>query len=113
MITCGWVVHALQSSNGDDYIRSYRTIFFAYAVVGIMKFALACALSSKVEAIKEARPVRNTETTPLLGEDHPNDKKPKPRMSLLPSISRESRLIVVNLCLLFALDSFASGLASL
>jgi hypothetical protein len=32
---------------------------------------------------------------------------------LLPSISKESRVIVLNLCILFALDAFASGLAPL
>lgn len=88
-------------------------IFFAYAAIGLIKFALACSLSRKCEAEKEPTPARDTESTPLLGDNAPKAKKSKPSKSLLPSISKESRIIVANLCILFALDAFASGLAPL
>ena len=112
MITCGWVVHTLQASKGLSNVHAYRIIFFAYAVIGLIKFALACSLSRNCEAEKVA-PARDSETTPLLGGNGAKPKKSKPSMSLLPSISKESRIIVLNLCILFALDAFASGLAPL
>jgi hypothetical protein len=111
MMTCGWVVHTLQYSKGFSAIRAYRIIFFAYAVIGFIKFLLACSLSKKCEAEKKIAAEQDSETTPLLGGNGPKAKKPS--MSLLPSISKESRIIVINLCILFALDAFASGLAPL
>ena len=112
-MTCGWVVHTLQASNGWSDVRAYRIVFFAYAVIGLIKFLLACSLSKNCEAEKKAIPAMDTETAPLLGDNGPKAKKSRPSMSLLPSISKESRIIVLNLCLLFALDAFASGLAPL
>lgn len=112
-MTCGWVVHTLQASKGWSAVRAYRTMFFAYAVIGLIKFLLACSLSRNCEAEKKATPAGDTETAPLLGDNGPKAKKSKPSRSLLPSISKESRVIVLNLCILFALDSFASGLAPL
>ena len=110
-MTCGWVVHTLQASNGWSDVRAYRIIFFAYAVIGLVKFLLAISLSRNCEVDKEPTPARDLETEPLLGDN--GAKKPKPSRSLLPSISKESRTIVFNLCILFALDAFASGLAPL
>jgi MFS family permease len=115
MMTSGWVVHSLQASRWSD-IQAFRLIFFLYAVIGLVKFFLACMLSSKVEAeAKKPQPVRDTETAPLL--DNSNLESPRKQkkswLGRLPEISGESRVIIVNLCLLFALDSFASGLASL
>jgi MFS family permease len=84
--------------------------------------ALALALSKKCEADKPEAPTQpDPETALLLGEngvddedDHaPKESKRKSFASILPSISPESRLIVVNLCLLFALDALASGLVPL
>jgi MFS family permease len=113
MMACGWVVHTLQASKGWSAVRAYRTIFFVYAVIGLIKFLLACSLSRNCEAEKKVTPARDTETAPLLGDNRLKAKKSKPGRSLLPSISKESRVIVLNLCILFALDAFASGLAPL
>jgi len=112
MMTCGWVVHTLQSKHGWDDIRAYRAMFFAYAAFGVIKFILALSLSKACEIEKEPNPVRDTETAPLLGNGQPSKPK-KEKRSIWPKISKESRLILVNLSLLFALDAFASGLAPL
>jgi hypothetical protein len=112
-MTCGWVVHTLQASKGWSAVRAYRAIFFAYAVIGLIKFLLACSLSRNCEAERKVTPATDAETAPLLGDNRPKAKESKPSRSLLPSISKESRIIVLNLCILFALDSFASGLAPL
>ncbi len=113
MITCGWLVENLQSREGWDAVRSYRIVFFAYAVLGLVKFFLTFFLSKGCEVEKEdqdtAGPASSSETSPLLANDA-GYRKQKAKKSLLPSISKESIVIVTNLCLLFAVDSIASGL---
>lgn len=114
MVTSGWLNSLLKSRLEWDVIRAYRAIFWGYAFMGGLKFLLSIALSSKIEAEKKATPVESPETAPLLG-DGAEEIVPKKSYarSLLPVISAESRIIVVNLCILFALDAFASGLAPL
>jgi MFS family permease len=105
-IACGWVVQRLQSLEGWDPIRSYRMVFFAYAGLGLVKLILACALSQKCEAEPKITPLNDEDSLePLLRSDDQQKKK-----RLLPQISTESRGIVVKLCILFAVDSMASGL---
>jgi hypothetical protein len=123
MITCGWAIRQLESLEGWDEVQAYKMVFFVYAGLGLIKFFLAITLSKKVELEKET-PLRQSdpERAPLLTESRangtdgvePGQKKPKKSItSILPSISSESRVIVVNLCILFALDAFASSLVSL
>lgn len=114
MMTCGWVLDYLQSTLHWSTVESYRAIFWAYAVFGFAKFLLSIALTSAVEAEKKESPIRDSETAPLLA-DRAETVEPKKSYfkKLLPEISKESRLIVINLCILFALDAFASGLAPL
>ena len=89
-------------------------MFFVYAVISVIKFALACALSEKCEIEKDLMPMTDSETAPLLAEDGDGDTKPKKaKKSILPAISKESRGILIKLSILFVLDSFASGLAPL
>lgn len=90
-------------------------MFFVYATLGAFKFILALCLSKACEADPPKRtPEPNTETAPLLQANDEqtvvNPQKSR-KWSLLPSISPESRPILVQLCILFAFDSFASGLA--
>ena len=51
MMACGWVVHTLQASKGWSAVRAYRTIFFVYAVIGLIKFLLAC-LSAEIARLR-------------------------------------------------------------
>lgn len=116
MLSCGWIVGELKALDGWDDIRAYRAVFFAYAVVGLIKLVLALALSKKCEADPEPpreSPSQNNEEAPLLGGQVPNKKKPGLFSRLFPHISPESTVILTQLSLLFALDAFASGLASL
>ena len=120
MLVCGWILHQLKFELQWDTVRRYRAMFFGYAVFGIIKLLLAIALSRAVEAEKKLQPIQDPETAPLLG-DGAEEVEPKkkwyqkvlPSRSLLPEISSESKLIVVDLCVLFALDAFASGLVPL
>ncbi|CAG8982313.1 hypothetical protein HYALB_00005313 [Hymenoscyphus albidus] len=98
-------------------IDIYRTLFWVYAGFGIVKLFLVLCLGSVVEAERKiiAPPSSlDPEAAPLLG-DAVREIEPKQSKlrSLLPEISKGSWLIVVNLALLFALDSFASGLVPL
>jgi MFS family permease len=115
MVIAGWMIHYMREDLKWNVIRSYRAVFWGYAGVGVIKFLLAMSLSKAVEAEKKVVPTTDPETAPLLG-DGTEDEEPKKKSflrSLLPKISAESKVIVLNLVLLFALDSFASGLAAL
>ncbi len=89
--------------------------------MGLVKFVLSLILSTKCEPEKktyDSPPQENDETRPLLSENGVDNHKPKSTSkpaswakSLLPSVSKESQAIVFKLCLLFAIDSVASGLA--
>lgn len=130
MMVTGWLTHYVRVQLEWDKISTYRLVFWGYAVVGAIKFLLAVALSKKCEAeVLTKKPVeRDTETAPLLAgadggdvrqEQEQQDrivteaKKRRGLRKLLPKIGKESRVIVFNLCLLFALDAFASSLAPL
>lgn len=109
----------LKTLDGWDQIRAYRMIFYAYAVLGLIKLCLALALSKKCEADKpEPTSRRDPESTPLIAGNGQNEIDSKPTLgsrfrSIFPHVSVESWVIVTNLCLLFALDSLASGLVPL
>ena len=119
MITCGFVTQHLKSREGWDEIRSYRIVFFAYAVLGLVKLCITFFMSVRCEVVKEDKQAASqdgshsanpSETSPLLGNGNDTKKPDAARKSWIPSISKESRVIVTNLCLLFAIDSLASGL---
>jgi MFS family permease len=122
MMTCGWIISFLRSSRGWEFVPACRVIFFVYAAVGITKLILTLWLSPTVEAAKKQKKQKKpdqqsqdqpSETEPLLnsnaGEAEPM-KTPTKKIPFLPTVETS---LIVNLCLLFALDSFASGLASL
>lgn len=113
MMACGWAVNILQTSKGWDFVHACRVIFFAYAVIGALKFLLSISLSSKVEAEeKKAAPTQENETQPLLGEQ--NDTQQPQKKPLFPFLEDKALVsLVIRLFILFGLDSFASGLASL
>lgn len=127
-MTGGWAVQYVSTGLGWQLIDAYRLIFFGYAVLGFVKLTLALLLSSAVEADEEAptRTVKssgeasNSEASPLLGSEHGNSQgneepqKSRCRLaSLLPDISQEGYAIMASLSVFFALDAFASGLASM
>ncbi|EXJ86177.1 hypothetical protein A1O1_06547 [Capronia coronata CBS 617.96] len=132
-VCCGWIITLLQHQKHWSAVKAYRLIFFIYAVVGLVKLGLALLLSRECEVDFTGQPKTSaaTETAPLLGnnapsspgdgggdeDDNDNDTDAKNHLKkqwrLLPNISKESRGILLQLCVLFTLDSFGSGLASL
>ncbi|KAL4923330.1 putative MFS transporter [Aspergillus undulatus] len=139
VMTCGWAINLLQTERGWGYIAACRTIFFVYAAVGTIKFLLSVCMSQKVEAEKKKKKKKKSqlkrsssgngngsdtgETQPLLGDRPENgpvsqsqsQSQPQPeRKSILSFLGdREIVSLVIRLFILFGIDSFASGLASL
>lgn len=125
LVICGWAIHYLHTNLGWQLIDGYRAIFCGYALVGLAKVFLVSVLSNSVELSgpekveAQSRGAGNTaESTPLLGEETPEEElNPVSIKSgkgpMLPTISQESVRVISTLCLLFALDSFATGLAPL
>ncbi|SPO06342.1 related to Staphylococcus multidrug resistance protein [Cephalotrichum gorgonifer] len=125
IMSCGWTIHYLHLVLGWPLLDAYRVVFYCYTAVGLTKILIVSALSSSVELEKGTDPGLgpdpvgdSDETTPLIADnDQENGSKLQPtkssRGSILPTISRDSIRVMSILCTLFALDSFATGLAPL
>ncbi|KAL7938343.1 major facilitator superfamily domain-containing protein [Trichoderma chlorosporum] len=124
----GWTVQYVSTILHWELLDAYRFVFYGYAVAGLIKLFLAFLLSSAVEADEKASPAKATvksngasssETSPLLGGANagsPVEEEQKTRSrigALLPDISQEGYAIMTSLSVFFALDAFASGLASM
>ncbi|KFX99550.1 hypothetical protein O988_03785 [Pseudogymnoascus sp. VKM F-3808] len=112
LLVCGWMVEELKALDGWDDIHAYRAIFFAYSVFGLIKLLLVFALSKDCEAKPEPPQGNRDEEAPLLGVEEPSRSR-RSFFGLLSHISPESLAVLFQLCLLFGLDSFASGLIPL
>lgn len=129
VLLCGWMTRGVQDGWGWSALDSYRLVFWAYAVFGAVKLLLCLLLTSRCEpelvAVSQAVVASEDETQPLLsnGATVPNggqagaeaaqegkQEKPSLLTRLLPKLSKESASLVWKLCLLFAMDSIASGL---
>ncbi|RGP76698.1 hypothetical protein FLONG3_5138 [Fusarium longipes] len=116
LLTCGWVIHYMRVNLGMDVIDIYRNVFYGYSTIGVLKFISAVILSAAVEAHDEEEQVLASsaatgEQAPLLAQTAQTPSQAPPKKQLRAKVSRESIPVVVSLCALFALDSFASGLA--
>ena len=126
MILCGWIVEELKSVSGWQETRAYRLIFGIYALLGIVKLILSLMLSDACEPETEKPPhhpdvqLDALEAEGLLSDDdneQADSSRPEligalnvQKKSLWPQISPSSRSILIKLSILFAIDSFASGL---
>ena len=126
-IVCGWTVDRLQQRPDWTHVQSYKVVFVAYAVLGCVKLLLALSLSKACEQPREtsklpASPYSQAanQTDPLIENGTSQNVSPAQNgkyskrvtkiRSLLPKISKESRIVLFQLCTFFAFDSFASGL---
>ncbi|CAG7566222.1 unnamed protein product [Fusarium equiseti] len=119
LLSSGWAIHYMRVNLGMNVVDVYRNVFYGYSAVGVLKLISAIILSSAVEAQDEVEQSTSASETneqaPLLaqpGQGQDATQAP-PKKQLRAKISRESIPVVVTLCALFALDSFASGLAPL
>lgn len=115
MMTSGWVVQTLQSKKDIGRVGAYRVIFFGYAIIGLVKLALAISLSKNCELESKPKEAEDSEEAPLLSDQNSNDgaEPKKARKPLLQHISKESRKIFMVLAILFALDNLGSSIAPL
>ncbi|KAF5024387.1 hypothetical protein F66182_3473 [Fusarium sp. NRRL 66182] len=123
ILTCGWVTHHLRADSEMNVVEVYRRVFYGYSVIAGLKLMLAITLSAAVEVHDTSEPellastADNDEEAPLLsGPDQGETEsghRDSPKKRLRARIARESVPVVATLCTLFALDSFASGLAPL
>lgn len=118
----GWVVFTLQHKYSWGPVDSYRIVFWVYAAVGLVKFAQSLILSSRceVEAAQRAKKPESDQQRPLLTPDDQPDhvsqqnsrENPGRPRAYLPKMSSHTISLLCKLCLLFALDSLGSGIAS-
>lgn len=140
-VTSGWLIQILSGFPGWDELRAYRIVFVLYAVLGCVKLVLTLLLTRKVELERveavyhevleleedllsesssssrnsmEAASPRDAKRIPMQSSQSPLEKPSilSRLRGLLPQISSRSLSILFRLIFLFALDSFASGLAS-
>ena len=129
-VSCGWIVQALLRGGEWHETSAYRVIFGIYAGLGMIKLLLAFMLSDKCEPeqpkqeYQEVHQMDDVQSEDGLSDDEgtrEEDARSKARApipelkrkSIWPAISPASRSILVKLCLLFAVDSLASGLVPL
>ena len=107
LMTCGWLVKVAQEKWVTERMAAYRMVFYMYAALGLITGLVVWLMSRECEIEREAE---TDESEPLLNGERAQRKEKKQQWSLLPSISKKSKGVLVNLCLLLSLDSFASGL---
>ncbi|KAF5518444.1 putative membrane protein [Colletotrichum aenigma] len=109
-MTSGWTAQSLTKNSGWSDEDAYRAVFYGYSALGVFKLALVLLLSQDSEAEPEAHD--KDETRPILGAQRAEVQVETVgwRRKLLPGIQKSSFPVVIPLCLLFALDSFASCL---
>lgn len=107
-------------------------IFGIYALLGVVKLVLSLMLSDKCEpeppkpSYEEVHQMDSVEAEGLLSDEEESEEErqnpkslPRPslpemkRKSIWPAFSAQTRTVVLKLCLLFAVDSLASGLVPL
>lgn len=120
-MTCGWAVHLLQELRGWEFIAACRVVFFIYAAIGGVKLVFTLGLSGDVEAVARQAPEEEQgvdETQPLLAEQSTSavqaqHENPPKKSWFRISLDKDLIPLITKLFVLFALDSFASGLASM
>ncbi|KAJ5295073.1 hypothetical protein PENANT_c035G10562 [Penicillium antarcticum] len=112
MLVCGWIINSLETIHGWEFIPACRIIFFVYAGVGIFKLILTLGLSGKVEVQKEEAP-ESDETRALLDPSSEQEEEASKKKGLFASTDKDLWSLIIRLFILFGLDAFASGLASL
>lgn len=122
----GRMVQWLQAKEGWTLLDAYHVCFGVYALMGVLAFLGAFALSPKCELKPVARPKEEEDTGEAaegLLEDHElgpvndNTEEPKPQAPQKPSkiaqISKETRSIMYALWFLLMVDSLADGMVSM
>lgn len=115
----GWLAYAIRTTWGLKWSEPFPYIFWVYAVVGLLKAVLTLCLTRACEAdhIPAEEDSVTEATTPLIGH-HRRSSVAKATITtiehvgkpLRTKLSKESWTILVKLCMLFAVNAFASGM---
>ncbi|KAI9813615.1 MAG: para-aminobenzoate synthase, (PABA) [Pycnora praestabilis] len=128
-LASGWSVEKLKNEAGWDDARTYRSIFWMYTLLGCIKFGLTMLLSERCEVqhmSKKAVESEELEAMLANGDEEESEEQREQRIKKakhqqqvksiaekkgrLARISKQSRITLLRLCMLFAVDSLASGL---
>ncbi|KAJ9606579.1 hypothetical protein H2200_008587 [Cladophialophora chaetospira] len=120
--SAGWIMVALQKLLSWTEQRSYRGIFVLYAIIGMAKLVVATVLSDASELPKksEERDSAHREEAQAMLQAEATAPAVTPSVGawqriwqvFIPTFSPSTRSILWKLCLLFAIDSFASGMVA-
>ncbi|EMC97993.1 hypothetical protein BAUCODRAFT_104938 [Baudoinia panamericana UAMH 10762] len=124
LCTAGWITYALHTYAGWERKEAFPIIFAVYAVVGLIKACLTLFLSDRCEQNYDRQTeediAERAASAPLMTEADRRNSYTKSgqvqatvrRLSETVStkLSPESRVILIKLCVLFAINSFASGM---
>lgn len=124
MVVAGWAMTLFHEQKHVALLTCYRGVFVAYAVVGLVKFILCCTMSQKCEIEEEEEEEQEPNEASALLSQTEDDNKPTPAgqtlvksdqkgWSMLPSLSSENTSLFVKLCILYAIDYVANGMASM
>ncbi|KAK3691456.1 hypothetical protein LTR37_018653 [Vermiconidia calcicola] len=121
----GWINYILRNYYDWDWKEGYPVIFGVYAGIGLIKVAVTLLLTPRCEADyvsqTEADNIDHETTAPLLQRSTSTRKsfnksgRVKVATQLLRDsigiqVSKENRGNLIRLCVLFAINSFASGM---
>ncbi|KAK5118843.1 hypothetical protein LTR62_000052 [Meristemomyces frigidus] len=118
----GWITYALREYAHWDWKEGYPVIFGLYAVIGAVKALLTFALTEKCEQDYDRQTEMDVEdrqaSAPLMRQTDRRQSCTKPVTATVrqlgktvhTKLSPESRSILIKLSILFAINSFASGM---
>ena len=117
---CGWLVQHLQSLPSWRKIDSYRTVFWMYSGLGLVKALLSALLSKHCEPLGMIDGLGSERDTavPLLEGPHATQDRnstagAREKQHRWFKISKSNWLTLFKICLLFAVNSLASGMVTL
>ncbi|KAH3672184.1 hypothetical protein WICMUC_004413 [Wickerhamomyces mucosus] len=122
----GFLVSYLTKKPNWKQIDAYRTVFYIYSIVGVLKLVLICCLSDRSDKLLHEQDfedaVNTDESRRLLPNNDIQRDDPLETDNVISvinkdsqsskSLSKETVSILVRLCTIFMMDSFGSGFMS-
>ena len=108
----GWVTQSLQAQGWSE-VASFRSMFWLYAFIGLIKTGITSLLSRRCEA-EPTPPSRRSEDAEesqgFLARHSTSAPPPKKKTTSMSQIPRNFWSTLAKLCTLFFVDSFGSGM---
>ena len=107
----------LESKREWSTVQAYRVVFLGYAILGLVKLASTLVLSSACEREEKEsvgqsdmrETADNQEDSPLLSKNVEN-QEPKARNRLGFTVTKDSLVVLAEVCFLQALEALGIGL---